>query len=368
MKIKIGDIFESNSSTLVNTVNCVGVMGKGIALVFKKKYPAMYSDYLKLCEQHKVKPGQPYFYSDLSGTSIINFPTKDHWRSPSKLSYIIDGLDWFRNNYKELGITSIAFPPLGCGNGGLNWEMVGPIMYEKLSDLPIDIEIYAPFGTSPEQLKEGYLSSHIDYSNAQYTGTKNPSFNKYWLLILYVVRRLNNDQYSLNVGRTIFQKVCYVLTRAGIPTGFHFAEGSYGPYSSEVKEAITVLSNANMMTERQLGRMIETVVSPSFTIPMDQFTRDEIRKSNRAVDLLSRIKSTDHAEMVATVLFSYEELEKASEIIYDIDIFNHVLKWKRKWVGKKEDDIARTIQNLCSLGWISPVPTNQLSTNEDDIY
>ena len=368
MIIKIGDIFESKSTTLVNTVNCVGVMGKGIALEFKIKYPVMYREYLQLCEQHLLKPGQPYYYSDLTGASIINFPTKDHWRSPSKLSYIIDGLDWFRNNYASLGIKSIAFPPLGCGNGGLNWDLVGPIMYEKLSDLPIEIEIYAPYGTSSEKLKESYLSSHLDYSNPEFIGVKNPSFNKYWLLILYVVRCLNNDKYSLNVGRTIFQKVCYVLTRAGIPTGFHFTEGSYGPYSPEVKEALTVLSNANLMTERQLGRMIETVVSSSFKISKDQFTPEEIRKANRAVDLLSRIKSTDHAEMVATVLFSYEELENASTTVKDIDLFNHVLRWKRKWAGKREDEVTRTIQSLNLLGWISPALTNQLHSNEDELY
>ncbi len=368
MKIKIGNIFDSKSTTLVNTVNCVGVMGKGIALDFKKKYPFMFKDYLQLCEQREVKPGRPYYYSDSSGISIINFPTKDHWRSPSKLSYIIAGLDWFRENYKRLEITSIAFPPLGCGNGGLRWDVVGPIMYEKLSDLPIDIEIYAPYGTSPEKLTEGFLKAHLNQPTAFHVGIKLPSFNKYWLLILYVVRCLNKDRYSLNVGRTIFQKVCYVLTLVGIPTGFHFSKSYYGPYSSEVKEAITVLSNANLMTERKLGRMIETIVSPSFKIPIEQFTPEETKKADRAVDLLSRIKSTDHAEMVTTVLFSYEELVKTNDRVSDNDVVQYVLAWKQRWVGEREDEIIRTIQNLGSLGWISPIPTNQLMADEDDLY
>lgn len=368
MIIKIGNLFESRASTLVNTVNCVGVMGKGIALDFKKNYPEMYEEYMQLCEQHKLKPGQPYYYSDYNGASIINFPTKDHWRSPSKLSYIIDGLDWFRDNYEKLGITSVAFPPLGCGNGGLTWEVVGPLMYSKLADLPIEIEIYAPYGTSPEQLKENFFLSRLGYADRQSVGAKQMPFNKYWLLILYVVQKLNHDQYSLNVGRTIFQKVCYVLTRAGIPTGFHFVEGSYGPYSAEVKEAITVLSNTNLMTERQLGRMIETVVSPAFQFPDNQFTPEEMRNADRAVDLLSRIKSTEHAEMVATVLFSYEELENTGNKIKDVDVFNHVLGWKKKWVDKKEDEITDTIQNLSTLGWISPIPTEQFNANEDDLF
>ena len=109
MIFRIGDIFSSEMKTLVNTVNCVGVMGKGIALEFKKRYPKMYREYMAMCENGHIRPGKPYYYEDAEGNSVLNFPTKDHWRSPSKLSYIIDGLQWFRDNYDKLGITSIAF-------------------------------------------------------------------------------------------------------------------------------------------------------------------------------------------------------------------------------------------------------------------
>lgn len=145
-------MFESKCSTIVNTVNCVGVMGKGIALKFKKRYPAMYHDYVEKCDTGQIKPGKPFVYQNSDGTKILNFPTKDHWRSPSRLSYVINGLDWFVENYESYGINSIAFPPLGCGNGGLTWSIVGPIMYSKLCNLPINIEIYAPFGTSSKEM------------------------------------------------------------------------------------------------------------------------------------------------------------------------------------------------------------------------
>lgn len=368
MVIKIGNIFESTAKTLVNTVNCVGVMGKGIALDFKKKYPEMFAEYAQLCEKKQVKPGVPYYYSDLLGTSIINFPTKDHWRSPSKLSYIKSGLTWFRDNYQQLGITSIAFPPLGCGNGGLPWSTVGPLMYKMLHDLPIYVEMYAPFGTKPEELSIAYLEQGIVEETNDIVGSKNIPFNKYWLLILYAVQKLNHDQYSLNVGRTIFQKVCFVLTRAGIPTGFHFTEKSYGPYSSEVKDAITALSNANLMTERQFGRMIETVVAPSFQLPEDMFTRGDLSRANYAIDLLSRIKSTDHAEMVATVLFSYDELAEVQKPVEDIDVLEHVLTWKPRWKNSKEDVICRTINSLSALGWMDPVPSGKIYPQDEDVY
>ena len=162
MIVKVGNLFESKCSTFVNAVNCVGVMGKGIALEFKKRYPAMYHDYVEKCDIGEVKPGKPFIYQNSDGTKILNFPTKKHWRSSSRLSYIIDGLDWFVENYESYGINSIAFPSLGCGNGGLTWSVVGPIMYSKLCKLPINVEVYAPFGTSPKEMSTEYLMTNLN--------------------------------------------------------------------------------------------------------------------------------------------------------------------------------------------------------------
>ena len=229
MIVKIGNLFESKCSTIVNTVNCVGVMGKGIALDFKKRYPEMFMEYVLKCNRGEVRPGLPYVYQNDDGTSILNFPTKDHWRSPSRLSYVIDGLDWFIENYKKYNIESIAFPPLGCGNGGLSWDVVGPIMYQKLNSLPIQVEIYAPFGTSQKEISREFLSSQPGEEDV--IGRSNSKVNPKWYLILQVVRELNERKYALMVGRTIYQKICYVLTRNGVDTGFAFSQASYGPYS-----------------------------------------------------------------------------------------------------------------------------------------
>ena len=369
MIVKIGNLFESSTQTLVNTINCVGVMGKGIALEFKKRYPEMFREYESLCSKGLIIPGVPYYYNDLSGASILNFPTKDHWRSPSKLSYIISGLKWFRENYGSLGIKSIAFPPLGCGNGGLSWDIVGPIMYLMLNDLPIEIEVYAPYGTSSEKITSKFLSENAIESKEDIIGNKNMKFNKYWLLILYVVQKLNHDKYSLNVGRVIFQKICYVLTRSGIPTGFNFGKGSYGPYSSEVHDAITVLSNAGLMTERKLNRMVETVVSPDFDILQYQFTDGEIKKANEAFDLLSRIRSTDQAEMITTVLFSYDELFKKKGVdITDDQIREHVMSWKPRWENIKSDEVISTIWDLAILGVIDIQPSVNITDEHIEIF
>lgn len=362
MKILIGNIFDSKCTTLVNTINCVGVMGKGIAKEFKDRYPEMFKEYQYLCNNGKIKPGQPYLYQDLTGTSIINFPTKNHWRSPSKFSYITDGLKWFKNSYKELGITSIAFPPLGCGNGGLNWDDVGPYMYEMLKDLPIDIEIYAPYGTPKDKLTATYLEQHVKDINEMISGSKNVPFNNKWLLILEVVRQVNDQKYALHVGRVIYQKICYILTRSGIQTGFTFHKASYGPYSVEVKDSITALSNANLIVELQKNgqKMVETHVTSDFVFHPEMYSSDEIQILDKTVDLFCRIKNTDQAEMMATIIYSYDDLMKHKGKVSDQEILQYVLNWKNHWINVKEDEIKQTVFNLLILGWINPEITFSL--------
>lgn len=205
---------------LVNTINCVGVMGKGLAQVFKMKYPEMFTEYKEMCKRKIVHTGCLYPYSINNQVKVLNFPTKEHWRSPSRVEYIETGLSWIIDNYKVLHIKSIAFPPLGCGNGGLEWENIGPLMYEKLKDLPIDIEIYAPYGTPREQLDIQFLSKGNNISSQQ--GIVYGKVNDNWLLILQLIKKLGESEYSVKVGRTIFQKICYVLSRYGTDLGIQF--------------------------------------------------------------------------------------------------------------------------------------------------
>lgn len=138
-----GDILQSTTQTLVNTVNCVGVMGKGIALQFKRAYPAMYADYRKRCRQGLVKPGEPYIYKVSESRQIINFPTKDDWKNPSKIEWIEKGLKLLHDNINRWRVESIAIPALGCANGGLNWADVEPMIYKYVNSLPIPVEVYS---------------------------------------------------------------------------------------------------------------------------------------------------------------------------------------------------------------------------------
>ncbi len=137
-----GNLFQSPAQTLVNTVNTVGVMGKGVALEFKRLFPEMYRQYRDLCEQGRFQVGKLWLYKSPQKW-VLNFPTKKHWRAPSQAAYVEAGLQKFVQVYSDWGIHSVAFPPLGCGNGQLDFEtQVRPLMEQYLKPLPIDVFIY----------------------------------------------------------------------------------------------------------------------------------------------------------------------------------------------------------------------------------
>lgn len=136
-----GDIFKSPAQVIVNPVNTVGVMGKGLALSFKQRYPDMFEFYRTICEKKQFTIGKLMLWY-APDHWILLFPTKENWRHPSKIEYIEKGLDRFVKTYAEKNITSIAFPKLGCGNGELNWDDVRPLMEKYLKNLPIEIYIY----------------------------------------------------------------------------------------------------------------------------------------------------------------------------------------------------------------------------------
>jgi len=137
-----GDLFCSKAQVLVNPVNCVGVMGGGLAKQFKLHYPQMFKDYEIICQQKELKTGKVILLNS-ENKKILLFPTKEHWKNPSKLSYIESGLNDLLRKIKVWDIDSIAFAKIGCGLGGLNWENdVKPLMIKKLTELSIKVEIW----------------------------------------------------------------------------------------------------------------------------------------------------------------------------------------------------------------------------------
>jgi O-acetyl-ADP-ribose deacetylase (regulator of RNase III) len=129
--LRSGNLFDSDADAIVVTVNYVGIMGKGIAPEAKNRYPELFEQSVAFCNAGEMQLGRPVFFPLLLPPSVVLFPTQDHWRSFSKLSDIEAGLDYFVDHHRGWDITSIAVPPLGCGNGGLEWAVVGPAICES---------------------------------------------------------------------------------------------------------------------------------------------------------------------------------------------------------------------------------------------
>src|SRR5438132_1451043 len=191
----VGNIFESEAQTLVNTVNCVGVMGKGLALEFKKLFPDMYEDYMIRCKAKEVRLGEPFLFRRLFPPWILNFPTKDHWRSVSRLADIERGLDYLEEHYREWGITSLAVPPLGCGQGQLEWRVVGPTLYRHLSRLDMPVHLYAPYQTPQEELEESFLARTEGQLSADASAYPTSRIDPAWVALVEIVARVTRETY-----------------------------------------------------------------------------------------------------------------------------------------------------------------------------
>lgn len=189
-----GTVFNTESKALVNTVNTIGVMGRGIALEFSLRFPDMSEDYKNKCIDKKLLLGKMDYYIDSSDIIIVNFPTKWHFKYPSKIEWIESGLKNFVQTYKEYGISSIAFPKLGCSNGGLKWEQVKPLMEKYLRDIDAHVIIcldqlqYAE-GKEGEMVNKynqtpiGTLSNHVKLTQKQKLGLEiKGKINRFWNL------------------------------------------------------------------------------------------------------------------------------------------------------------------------------------------
>lgn len=145
-----GNILQSPAQVITNPINCVGVMGAGLAAQFKNNYPEMFQDYAQRCSNGDVKPGTPYLFEN-SEIQILNFPTKRHWRDPSLTEDIEAGLKFLADNYKSMGIYTLALPALGCGLGGLEWNVVKQLIEKHLGNIPdLEVFVYEPDATAKQ--------------------------------------------------------------------------------------------------------------------------------------------------------------------------------------------------------------------------
>jgi uncharacterized protein YwgA/O-acetyl-ADP-ribose deacetylase (regulator of RNase III) len=366
-----GDLFDSRAQTWVNTVNCVGVMGKGVALGFKERFPEMFIDYEQRCKRGEVRLGEPYLYKQLVEPWILNFPTKHHWRQVANLNDIIAGLQYLKSKYKEWEITSLAVPPLGCGNGQLEWRVVGPTLYRHLQEFDIPVELYAPYGTPHSELQASFLGT-IGKEGDLIPSAPEPQFIRPGVVAMVeAVRRLQSQPHHPPVGRTTFQKIAYVLTDLGVDTGLEYHRGSYGPYSEQLKPVIGRLMNNGLLNEQRLGRMFEVRPGPTFEDAKRAYAnclKDYEEAIRKTTDLFMRV-GTDRAELVATIRFAYRELAAhMKERPTEMDVLRRVMEWKkRRRPPITKEEVASHIRNLAALGWIDVEPSEDLPLEDPDL-
>jgi O-acetyl-ADP-ribose deacetylase (regulator of RNase III) len=229
IELTSGNLLQAPVQALVNTVNTHGVMGKGIALQFKRAFPDMNKAYEAACKSGDVKLGHMHVV-DLGGLAggprwIINFPTKAHWKAGSKLPDIEMGLRDLIATVKRLGITSIAVPPLGCGNGGLEWHDVRPRIESAFEQVPdVRVLIYPPSG-APEP------------SDMQ-TGTEKPDMTLGRAALIGLVRRYLEGLLDPFVTLLEVHKLMYFLQESGQPLRLKFGAGSFGPYARNLRQVM----------------------------------------------------------------------------------------------------------------------------------
>ncbi len=220
-----GNLLAAEVDALVNTVNTEGVMGKGIALQFKKAFPDNFKSYARACKAGEVVIGGMHVVQRLASPRfIINFPTKNHWRQPSRLEYIESGLADLVARVRELGIKSIAVPPLGCGNGGLDWTAVRPRIVEAFKAIPdVRVLLFEPAGApAPDAI--------IDRRDA-------PNMTASRAAIIALMGRYVATSYEYRLSLIEVQKLAYFLQEAGEPLKLEFKAHFYGPYADNLRKA-----------------------------------------------------------------------------------------------------------------------------------
>lgn len=213
------------------------------------------------------------------------------------------------------------------------------------------VDLY--FGGRYYALKHMYILNDALSLNTSGNNTKgiiHKKINKNWLLVLQLIKKLEESDYNIKVGRTIFQKICYVLSRYGTDMGMKFTKGTYGPYCSKIKDMITILSNNNLIYEREYGKMMLITVSKDFKINKSLYSKEDIENVNKTFQLFKRVKDTNQAELITTILYSYDILKETHDYVTENMIYSYIVEWKKRLNDQKSEmRIRELIKSLTGM-------------------
>lgn len=346
IEITRGDILKADVDALVNTVNCVGVMGKGIALQFKKAYPDNFKAYQHACNTHQVITGKMFVYptGQLFGVKyIINFPTKQHWKSPSKVEYIQAGLQDLINVIRANDIKSIAIPPLGCGNGGLDWGCIYELISERLKSIAHDVHVllYEPCG-APK------LQPEIK--------TKAPKLTIFKAAMIKLISRYICWEDSLT--RLEIQKLCYFQKESGDPSfqKLMFKTGQYGPYSGSLGHVMQDMDGhylCNCGDNENPLREIWPTANAEIQAEkvLNESAPDTQKYLSRVFEVIDGFETPYGMELLATVHWVAHYFDPPA---HDVDqAYEYVHAWnEHKAKLFKQEQVRIAWNRLKELGWL----------------
>lgn len=319
IKCKKGNLLEDTSEALVNTVNTVGVMGKGIALQFKQAFPEVFREYEKACKKNEVKTGEMHVVhtnSLVSPRYVINFPTKQHWKEKSKMSYVVEGLKDLVRTVHELNIQSIPIPPLGCGNGGLEWSEVKPLIEKAFQSLLVEVHVYEPAGSpKAEDMK---------------IGTKQPRMTKSRALLLAFLDQYKEPGYRLSLLEV--QKISYFLQEAGEPLKLNFEKHKYGPYAENLNFVLQRLEGHFIRGYGDRNRNAEIyLINSAGQLAYDYLEKNEDDKQRleKVHEVIGGFETPYGMELLATVHWILKTIRPSS----DEELVTEVQNWNER---KKE--------------------------------
>ncbi len=340
--IATGNLLDANAEALVNTVNTVGVMGKGIALQFKQAYPEVYDEYRRACEREDLAPGRVLVVPTGRLTNpkfIINFPTKRHWRARARIDDIKRGLRALVASIDEFKIHSVAVPPLGCGNGGLRWNEVRPLIESALGDLPsVEVLLYEPVGTPA--------------ADEMRVGTTRPPMTTVRAALIALIERYALPGYRLSMLEV--QKLAYFMEVSGEPLHLEFVKQRYGPYSEKLNHVLQRMEGHYMRGYGDRSRSASIRLLPGASeeasATLSQNEKAE-RRLARVAELIDGFEMPYGMELLATVHWVAQSNPSAK---HDSEVaVADVLAWnEHKRRTFQPDHIKIAWSRLVTFGWL----------------
>lgn len=339
---KTGDIIAEDAEALVNTVNCVGIMGRGIALQFKNSFPENFKAYAAACKREEVQPGRMFVFETNQLTNpryIINFPTKRHWRGKSRLSDIEAGLDALVSEIRARGIRSVAIPPLGSGLGGLQWSDVRPTIERALSALPdVKVIVFEPRG-APDA-REMIISREV------------PNMTPGRAALVGLMHRYLAGLMDPFVTLLEVHKLMYFMQEAGEPLNLRYTKAIYGPYAENLRHVLQAVeghfisgyADGGDIPDKQLELVPGAVPDANVFLEDSSDTR---ARFDRVADLVQGFETPFGLELLSTVhwVVTWEGAKTAD------DVLAQTYAWGDRKRRFSKRQIYLTLDVLAKKGW-----------------